>query len=157
MIEVRQAVDEDAQGMCAVLNPLIEAGGTTAHRVLYEADRMREDYVRHPLRVSCVVAVLDGVVVGYQSVKRSDPNWPGLDVFPPDWGVIASFVSSAAHGQGIGRKMFDVTAAAAREAGLVAIDATIRRENAIGLGYYSRIGFVDHASDAERISKRFDL
>ena len=32
MIRIRAAVPGDAEAMCAVINPLIEAGGTTAHR-----------------------------------------------------------------------------------------------------------------------------
>jgi ribosomal protein S18 acetylase RimI-like enzyme len=59
------------------------------------------------------------------------------------------------HGKGVGRTLFTRTAAAAQEAGVSAIDATIRKENTGGLSYYSRMGFVDYRTGEETISKRF--
>ncbi|MEM9148767.1 MAG: GNAT family N-acetyltransferase, partial [Pseudomonadota bacterium] len=55
----------------------------------------------------------------------------------------------------------------AKNAGLIALNATIRADNRVGLAYYSRMGFQDYAvrpavpladgSPVDRISKRFDL
>ena len=60
-------------------------------------------------------------------------------------------------GRGIGGALFAETCKAARAAGAVAIDATIRRENTGGLRFYDKMGFVDYRPEAERIGKRFDL
>ena len=85
------------------------------------------------------------------------PDWPGPDAFPADWALVATYVAQDQHGRGVGGRLFEATLAAARAAGVVAIDATIRRENVGGLAYYARMGFAEHRSDVERISKKLDL
>ena len=155
MIRIRAALPGDASAMCAVINPLIEAGGTIAHRQPFDPDRMAAHYVLSPRKVSCVVAVADGRIAGFQSLARPDPSWAGPNVIPQSWGVIASFVASGGHGRGIGRRMFAVTREAAESAGLVAIDATILRHNTGGLAFYGSLGFEEYCSDEERISKQF--
>ena len=150
--------------MCAVLNPLIAAGGSTAHRRPFDAERMLHHYLAPPMLVSCVVAEVEGRVRGFQSLVRAgDPD----DPLPDGWAVIASFVAPGMEGRGIGGRMFAATRAAARAAGIVAIDATIRADNAAGLAYYTAMGFEDwdrlHAvplsdgTPVDRIRKRFDL
>ena len=150
--------------MCAVLNPLIAAGGSTAHRRPFDAERMLHHYLAPPMLVSCVVAEVEGRVRGFQSLVRAgDPD----DPLPDGWTVIASFVAPGMEGRGIGGRMFAATRAAARAAGIVAIDATIRADNAAGLAYYTAMGFEDwdrlHAvplsdgTSVDRIRKRFDL
>ncbi|MGX9856559.1 N-acetyltransferase family protein [Limimaricola variabilis] len=150
--------------MCAVLNPLIAAGGSTAHRRPFDAERMLHHYLAPPMLVSCIVAEVEGRVRGFQSLVRAgDPD----DPLPDGWTVIASFVAPGMEGRGIGGRMFAATRAAARAAGIVAIDATIRADNAAGLAYYTAMGFEDwdrlHAvplsdgTPVDRIRKRFDL
>ena len=151
---LRPATPADAEALCAVLNPIIEAGGTTAHRRLFDADRMVRHYISPPLLVSCTLAEVDGDVLGFQALEWADPEWEGEDFLPEGWAVIATFVRTGLTQGGIGTRLFEVTRAAARAAGVVAIDATIRRENTGGLAYYSRMGFEDWRSDDERISKR---
>ena len=46
--------------------------------------------------------------------------------------------------RGVGTALFAETRARARALGLRAIDATIRADNAGGLAFYDRLGFVDH-------------
>lgn len=157
MIRIRDAVPADAAAMCAVINPLIEAGGTTAHRDPFDTERMISHYLSPPGKISCVVAVADGRIAGFQSVQRVDPSWTGFENCPPGWGAIASFVETGANGRGIGKRMFAATREAAVKAGLEAIDATIRRENTGGIAYYASIGFIEYRSDSERISKRYDV
>ena len=150
--------------MCAVINPLIAAGGSTAHRRPFDAARMRHHYIAPSMLVSCMVAETDGAVAGFQSLERAgDPD----DPLPEGWAVIASFVAPGMEGRGLGRAMFAATLAAARRAELVAIDATIRADNAGGLRYYAAMGFTDwdvlravplsDGTPMDRIRKRFDL
>jgi len=143
--------------MSRVINPIIEAGGTTAHRDFFDSAKMQSVYVLPDRKISCVVAELRGEVVGFQALEWADPAWPGEDRIPPDWGVIATFVAIPVQASGVGAYLFTATLGAAREAKVVAIDATIRPENAPGLRYYSALGFVDYAKSRERVSKRFDL
>ena len=154
---LRQATPADAEALCAVINPIIAAGGTTAHRRPFDAARMVGHYIAPDRAISCILAEVGDGVVGFQALERADPDWPGEDALPEDWAVIATFVRPGLIRSGIGSRRFERTRAAARAAGVVAIDATIRRENAGGLVYYGRMGFVDWRSDGERISKRFDL
>lgn len=156
---VRKATPEDAKAMCAVINPIIAEGSTTAHRNPFDIDRMIHHYIAPETGISCMVAEADGRILGYQALDGSH--------VPERWGSIGSFVSPKAQGMGLGHRLFAATREAAQAAGLIAIDATIRADNLPGLGFYSRLGFVDYdrivglaLSDGmivDRIRKRYDL
>jgi len=143
--------------MCDLLNKIIAIGGTTAHREPFDLARMQADYIAHPRGVLCSVAVRDRAIVGFQSLERGDPTWQGEAPLTEDWGVIATFVADGQQGQGIGRKLFAATLEAARAAELIAIDATIRMENAGGLAFYGGLGFVDYCERKGAQAKRYDL
>lgn len=163
-LHIRTAEARDAKHMCKVLNPIIEAGGTTAHRRAFDPVRMRNEYVAPAKLISCFVAALGSRCVGFQSLVRLSPDECEL---PGTWGAIATFVSPSTQGSGTGGKLFAATRAAAIEAGLSAINAAIRSDNASGLAYYSRMGFTDYStrrsvvlSDGlvvDQVCKRFDL
>jgi ribosomal protein S18 acetylase RimI-like enzyme len=128
---------------------------------------MAHHYIAPKRGIASTVAEVDGQLVGFQALEWADPDWPAPDAHPSDWAVIASFVSPAAQGRGVGRALFAATRAAARAVGVAVIDATIRADNKAGLGYYTGLGFVDYAvtealplSDGTciaRIRKRYDL
>lgn len=142
--------------MAEVINPIIAQGGTTAHRQPFDEQRMIDHYIAPPYGIHCAVAD-DQKLVGFQALEWCDPDWPGQDRLPADWAVIATFVALGRQGQGIGRRLFEATLAAARAAGVRTIDATIRRENVAGLTFYSRLGFVDYRTGDATIGKRMDL
>lgn len=131
--------------MCALLNEIIAIGGTTAYEAPFDPARMTTDYILNDRLISITVAELEGDLAGFQSLSWPDPGHDGPDSLPPNWAYIATFVQTGLTGQGIGSALFAVTRAAARAAGAVAIDATIRADNAGGLRYYGTIGFVDYA------------
>lgn len=141
----RPAKEADAPAMADLLNRIIETGGTTAHQSRFDASRMLGHYIAPPLAISCFVAELEGGVIGFQALELADPDWQGDDKLPDGWAVIATFVGEGHRGSGIGRGLFALTLAAARAAEVVAIDATIRADNALGLAYYAQMGFADHA------------
>jgi len=150
--------------MCHILNTLIAIGGTTAHQMPFENDRMLNHYVSPPGLISSTVAELDGSVVGFQCLV-----WPNADQepFPPGWALIATFVHSGLSRQGIGSALFAETKARAKAAGVKTIDATIRADNISGLAFYGRMQFRDYAhlkeiplrdgTRVDRVRKRFDL
>lgn len=152
-IDIRPAKPEDAPQMCALLNAIIEKGGTTAHRRAYDEARMLANYICNPYGVSCFVADKAGAILGFQSLERDNPDYP----VPDRWGVIATFVKVGTQGRGIGQRLFAATQASAHAARLIAIDATIRAENEGGLAYYGKMGFVDHHVGDRSISKKFTL
>lgn len=153
---IRQAKVEDAAGMAAVLNRIIEIGGTTAHQNLMSDDQLRDHYIDGDDTVTCVVAEVDEVVIGWQAVGwwQGEPH-------------IGSFVQSGGQAKGVGARLFALTCEVARLAGLVEIHASIRADNVPGLAYYSRMGFVDYASEPDfalqdgrvvgRVLRRYEL
>ena len=152
---LRPATTADAAEMCALLNPIIAAGGTTAHRRPFTPERMAAHYIAPPRLIACTTAWESGDLLGFQQIEWPDQTYWG-DAIPADWAVIATFVRQGHTGRGIGARLFAETCTAARAAGVMAIDATIRRENTGGLRYYDKMGFVDYRPEPERIGKRFD-
>jgi len=140
-MQTRSATQTDAAAMTELLNAIIAAGGTTAHLTLFKPETMQSHYINPPLGISCILAEKDGVLLGFQGLEWSDPDWQGDDPLPAGWAVIATFVSDQARGLGVGKALFAKTRAKARSAGVVAIDATIRADNVLGLAFYKSLGF----------------
>jgi L-amino acid N-acyltransferase YncA len=155
-IVVRQATAADAPAMAELLNAIIARGGTTAHRTPFSTERMIHHYVASERGISSVVADAGGAILGFQSLDWPAPDWAGANPLPAGWAYIATFVAIGAQGRGVGQRLFAATLAAARGAGVTTIDATIRRENAGGLAYYSGLGFQDYWSDEVVLAKKFE-
>lgn len=160
---IRPAIASDAPDMVVLLNMIIAAGSTTAHQKPFDEAEMLRHYIAPEGLVSCQVAEIDGKVLGFQWL-----GWAGQsDNMPKGWAIIASFVANEAAGKGLGQHLFRATVAAATNAGVTVIDATIRADNVPGLRYYSGLGFADYdrlvdvpLSDGaivDRVRKRFDL
>jgi len=143
--------------MAELLNALIARGGSTAYRQPFDADRLAATFIAPERGICCFCAENGGAVVGFQSLEWVDPDWPGPDRLPADWAIISTYVALGRHGQGIGRRLFGATIGTARAAGVRHIDATIRRENSFGLGYYAGIGFRDYRAGEETVSKVFEV
>lgn len=144
---VRPAHPIDAAPMAALLNAIIEEGGTTAIEGPVAAEILRDwmagDDAWH-------VADLEGELLGFQ--------WIGArDHLPPEACDIATFVAPGRHGLGIGSRLFEATENAARSRGYAWINATIRRVNTGGQAYYRSRGFEIWREEPERILRRYDL
>lgn len=138
---IRDAVASDAVQMATLINPIIAAGGTTAHQTPFDAERMLHHYIQRDGQISCQVAITNGRLSGFQALLAPNPE---TDPMPDGWATIASFVALDKSGLGIGQKLFSATRNAARDAGIHTIDATIRADNEAGLSYYGGLGFVDY-------------
>lgn len=155
---IRPALPSDAPAMCELLNKIIAIGGTTAHQSPFTPDQVLHHYVQDAL--TAFVAEEEGRILGFQA---TDTN-PDL---PPGWGDIGTFVDPTLQRGGVGAALFAATTVAAKAIGLTTLNATIRADNAPGLGFYTRRGFVDYAQNPDwtlkdgrvvgRVSKRFDL
>ena len=156
-ITVRRAEIADAASLCAVINPIIAKGGTTAFRVPFDPESIAKRCLTTPLGLSCFLAEDTAGVQGFQYLLASDPAITGAGALPPDWGSIATFVAEGQQGRGIGRSLFAATLDAARSAGIAKIDATIRRENTGGQRFYDGLGFVEYRSNDLSISRVFDI
>ncbi len=161
MITVRPAAPGDAPQMAALLAAIIARGGITAIRGPVDGADIAAWMARAPERSSWHVACdAAGAVIGFQ---WAEPH-PDL---PTDAADIASFVRIGETGRGVGRKLFEATAARARALGYRWLNASIRGDNASGLTYYARIGFSDWHADpgatlwdgtvTGKVHKRFDL
>ena len=149
---IRAAQAGDASAMAAVINPIIARGGTTAHRDAFDSARITATFIAPPRLICCLLAERGGTILGFQTLERIDPDWPGEDALPADWAIISTFVSPPHHGCGIGRALFARTLPLARAAGVRAIDATIQRENIGGQAFYARLGFLPHAERPSAVS-----
>lgn len=163
-VHVRPATPADAAAMAELINAIIAIGGTTAYEEPFDAASMDAAYISLPQLVSCFVAEADGELVGFQGLMRSfDPD----DPLPDGWATIGTFARVGLTQRGVGGALFAQTLAAAREAGISVIDATIRADNSGGLAFYARQRFVDYdrligvplrdGRPVDRVRKRFDV
>ena len=137
-LTVRPFASGDEGPLTAILNEIIEAGGTTAYESPFTPERLRAYHLDGPTVLCCHVVLWDGVPVGFQVVNAN----PDL---PEGWGDMASFTRRAPPVPGAGSALFEATRARAKALGIPMLNATIRADNAPGLGYYAKMGFVDYA------------
>jgi L-amino acid N-acyltransferase YncA len=158
---IRPARPEDAPGLAEVLNPIIAAGGTTAMEDPLDPATLADWFICGPHAVMCHVAeAADGTLLGFQALSDYYP-------LPPGWADIATFTRQTPRRPGVGRALMAATVAQARAAGLVALNATIRADNAGGLAFYARMGFCRYAvspaeplrdgTPVDRLHHRLDL
>ena len=137
MPAVREAVAEDAEAMSLILTAILLSWASDRPS---SPDYIIANYVEHPDRIGCFVAVSQtGTVLGFQSLKAGSKGNP-YEV-PAGWGIIGTYVSPESARTGIGNALFSATLRAAKASGLSYIDATIGHENHDGLGYYDAMGF----------------
>ncbi|MBK1662168.1 GNAT family N-acetyltransferase [Paracraurococcus ruber] len=160
-MQIRPAQDCDATTLADLLNDIIARGGTTALEEPFTPEALARDMLTGPDVICCFVAWHpEGKAAGFQSLLRSGD-------LPDDVGDIGTFSRVGQVQRGTGSLLFAATRQAATERRMVAINATIRADNAGGLAFYDRLGFVDHdihravplrdGTPVDRVSKRFVL
>ncbi len=138
-VAIRRAGQQDAAGIVALLNPIIQAGTYT---VMDEPVTVVEQvaFIRtFPQRGVYHVAVAGHKqnVVGIQDVMPFDP---GSRVFR-HVGVISTFVALTTRRQGIGAALSQATFQVARALGFDKLWATIRADNPGAVAFYLDQGF----------------
>ena len=160
-IVVRPMRAGDVPVACTILNEIISTGGTTAFEENVSEADFSPMYLHGPDFIACHAALdAEGKVAGFQWIGRN----PTL---PNDCADIATFTRRTFPLRGAGRALFPATQGVALAEGYAQINATIRADNLSGLGYYAKMGFVDHGvtpdvplrdgTPVDRISKRFSL
>lgn len=101
-----------------------------------------------------------GDPIGFQAVGRH----PDL---PEGWGDIATFARLDPKVPGVGTMLFPQTLRRADDCSISVLNAMIRADNASGLAYYRKMGFLtyrtleavplDNGRRVDRILKRYDL
>lgn len=111
MTGIRPARPTDAEDMAEVQNAIYRAGLRASP---VDVALIRERYLDTEHTVACTVAVQEGTVVGFQSLKQA---WPGnpYDV-TEGWGIIGTHIHPDAGRQGLGRRLFTTSLAAAKAA-----------------------------------------
>lgn len=160
-VSIREMQAADVAQACDLLNAIIRIGGTTAAEIELSETVFERHYLTAEKKICCHVA-LDGpgCVAGFQWLGTE----PHLDAKCAD---IATFARLDSPIRGTGRALFQTTSDFARARGFDQVNAKIRADNVPGLGYYSKMGFVDYSvaravplqdgTPVDRISKRFKL
>ncbi len=144
-----------------ILNEIIAIGGTTALETPLTEAAFREAFLDGPDVLSSILAeTAPGEALGFQVLQRHR-------ALPEGWGDIATFTRRAPRTPGVGTALFEATRAAGRALGLVAINATIRADNASGLPFYQRLGFctydiargvpLQNGIPVDRVRKRYSI
>lgn len=139
---VRAAASSDAAALARVLGAIVDEGGRTAIEGHPSPAELDDWFVSGPHAVSCVVAELDGAVVGFQAVER-------FHALPDGWADVGTFVSADARGLGVGRALLTASLAASDRAGVTRLRAVIRAVNVEAVAFYRAMGFSDAPAEAD--------
>lgn len=138
-MRIRHAEIDDAEELACLLNTIIAEGSKTAIDTPLTGSEFAEWFIIGPHCISCLIAVTDGVVVGFQALERFHGD------LPPGVADIATFVAKRGRSSGVGRSLAHATAAIAEEVGLQCLRAVIQASNEDAIGYYRSIGFLGEA------------
>jgi len=154
-LSVREARREDAEGILALLNPIIEAGTYTALDTPFTIEEERRFIAGFPERGVFHVAQSeqDARLLGFQVVEPFATYTHAFDHV----GVIGTFVDLAWRRQGIGARLAEATFAAARKKGYEKLFGYVRADNAAALAFYASLGFgvIGTAQRQARIGGRY--
>jgi ribosomal protein S18 acetylase RimI-like enzyme len=151
-IRIRDAVLGDVEQMSGFLKELTASG---KRRSPDSEAFVRANYIEDPGKVRCSVAEQNGMVLGFQSLKRAEAgNIWGVQT---GGGIIGTHIRPAAARRGVGRALFAVSCKAAEGASIEKIDASIAGDNPEALAYYEAMGFRTYRTSDDLICKCFDL
>lgn len=136
-LTIRDIEPTDAEAVCAVINPIIEARLYTVFDAPFTIDAER-DYIRaFPPRGVWKVAVLGTRVVGFQVLEPLASYTRALDHV----GSIGTYVDLALRRQGVATALFAATFAAARMKGYEKLFTFVRADNPAAIATYKAHGF----------------
>jgi L-amino acid N-acyltransferase YncA len=154
-VDVRDATPDDADGIVAILNPIIEAGVYTVidGPVTAAAER---DFIRScsPLGVFHVaIDAADGALVGFQIAQPIAAYTHAFD-HVCDMGT---YVDLSRRRQGIASALFRASFAALASKGCEKLSTYVRADNPVSLKTYEHHGFrvVGVASRHARVGGRY--
>ncbi|MEM6306345.1 MAG: GNAT family N-acetyltransferase [Pseudomonadota bacterium] len=142
----------DVQQMSDFLKELTASG---KRRSPDDPEFVRRHYIEDAAKIRCSAARAGDEVLGFQSIKHAVPgNQWGVE---QGWAIIGTHIRPSAARRGIGRALFAVNLAAAREASVTHIDASIAADNLEALAFYEAMGFRTYRTSDELISKVYAL
>lgn len=154
-ITIRAAIPDDADGIVSILNPIIETGRYTTFTTPFTVEQERTYIEAMSSRDFFHVAVrqTDEMIVGLQSGSV----FAGYTDAFAHVAVIGTFVDPTCRRQGIARRLFVATFAAARAKGYTKLFTYVRADNPDGLATYLSQGFyiVGTAQRHAKINNRY--
>ena len=138
-LSIRPVRPEDAEAIVGILNPIIQAGCYTVLDTPLTVEAERAYIVAFPPRGVFYVAeeARTHRLVGLQSAEPYATYTHAFDHVA----VMGTYVDLALRRQGIGRRLSEVTFAAAREKGFEKILTYVRADNGAALSFYLQLGF----------------
>jgi L-amino acid N-acyltransferase YncA len=137
-VRVVPAAVDDAVELCDLINAIIARGGTTAYQVPFTPDSFLPYYITGTHVISCFKAIdEDGRALGFQGLGHAD-------YVPSEWGDIGTFTRIDTVQRGVGTALFQETKCIATAKRIPTLSAIIRADNAGGLAYYTKLGFVTY-------------
>jgi L-amino acid N-acyltransferase YncA len=136
---IRHATPDDAAGIVAVFNPIIEARSFTMFDTPFtvEAERSYIEGLTPRDIFHVAVRASDDVIVGFQSMSPFATYTHAFDHV----GVIGTYVDLGSRRQGIATRLFPATFEAARDKGYEKIFTYISADNPAALATYQKHGF----------------
>ena len=138
-LEIRDATPSDAEGIVAVLNPIIETGAYTILDTPLSADAERE-FIRNCSPRGVFLVAIDranGRVVAFQNTQPLATYTRALDHV----GDIGTYVDLARRRQGIAKQLFRASFEKAIEKGYEKLFTLVRGDNPAALQTYLHHGF----------------
>ena len=136
-LSIRDVEPADAEAVCAVINPIIEARLYTVFDAPFAIDAERDYISAFPLRGVWKVAVLGTRVVGFQVLEPLASYTKALDHV----GCLGTYVDLALRRQGIATALFAATFEAARTKGYEKLFTFVRADNPAAIATYKTHGF----------------
>ncbi|HCG6405247.1 TPA: GNAT family N-acetyltransferase [Vibrio parahaemolyticus] len=136
---VRQVTLDDAEGITNVLNPIIIEGLYTVLDTTFTPEEEKEFIAQFPERGVFTVALSgsDSTVIGFQNIEPFAQYTKAFDHV----GIIGTFASENARGQGVSKELFNSTFEVAKQKGYEKLFAYVRSDNERALAAYLKQGF----------------
>lgn len=150
-IETRWSSEADAEALAAVHEAAwrYAYAGLIPGLALEQMIRSRgADYWRasHRRGARALVLTLDGQVLGYAAIGRARGKR-----FPGAGEIYELYLDPAAHGSGLGRRLFDAARKALRARGLKGLVVWCLEVNELGCRFYDAVGGVPAARSSTRL------
>ena len=137
-VTIREVKIEDADGVCGVLNPIIEQGKFTVIDTPFSLAEEQAFIRQFPERGVFNVAISENQqVLGFQNVE---PFASYTQAFA-HVGIIGTYVDEQFRGMKIASRLFAETFAAAKNKGYEKLFAYVREDNRTALSAYLNQGF----------------
>jgi dephospho-CoA kinase len=134
---VRSGTADAAEGVAAVLNSIVREGGVTVLDRIFTPARERVFLRKLPHRSHLTVAQVGRTIAGFQIMEPYASYTGAMDHVAK----LGSYVVAPLRGQGLGRKMTQLTFAEARQAGFTKFVVEIRADNPGAQAFYASLGF----------------